>query len=101
MSGIPVKSYAASDVWAFGVILYALTVGYLPFQHTLPAKVYQLILRGQYDRGALIAADEKRGLDGQVVRCVEGCFESDSQDRLDVEALLDTEFMVAAMRLSE
>ncbi len=78
------------------MILYTLTVGYLPFQHALPAKVQQLILRGQYDRGALLVADERRGMAGAVVRCVEGCFEQEVGDRLDVTQLLETELMVGA-----
>lgn len=94
--GLPVHSFTASDIWAFGVILYTLTVGYLPFQHTLPAKVYQLILRGQYDRSALISADSKRNFGGLVVACVEACFKPATEDRPSIATLMNMPFLVSA-----
>eukprot|EP00033_Pygsuia_biforma_P005655 GCRY01006246.1.p1 GENE.GCRY01006246.1~~GCRY01006246.1.p1 ORF type:complete len:301 (+),score=60.40 GCRY01006246.1:206-1108(+) len=39
----------AVDIWACGVILYALTCGFLPFDHPVQKVMYENIAKGNYD----------------------------------------------------
>ncbi|MCJ1338871.1 hypothetical protein MMC09_004160 [Bachmanniomyces sp. S44760] len=46
----------AVDIWAFGVITFALMCGDLPFQHTFQPRVQMMILAGEWDRNVLRGA---------------------------------------------
>jgi len=37
------------DIWSCGVILFALICGYLPFEDPNTAKLYQKILKGDFN----------------------------------------------------
>lgn len=75
----------AGDVWAFGVIVYALCTGDLPFRHAMPAKTVQMILQADWDDQALSSA-AAGGSD--VKELVQGCLERDIDMRLTIgEAL--------------
>ena len=37
-----------SDIWSCGIILYAMTCGYLPFEDPNTSKLYKKILKGRY-----------------------------------------------------
>lgn len=75
----------AGDVWAFGVIVYALCTGELPFRHALPSKTVEMILQADWDESALANASAG-GSD--VKELVQGCFEKDIDLRLTIgEAL--------------
>lgn len=64
----------AGDVWAFGVIVYALCTGELPFRHPMPSKTVELILQAEWDGEAL-----KQAAAGgeEVIEMVRGCLEVD------------------------
>ncbi|KAF2723667.1 kinase-like protein [Polychaeton citri CBS 116435] len=75
----------AGDVWAFGVIVYALCTGDLPFKHILPSKTVEMIIHAEWDLEAL-----KNAAAGSedVVELVRGCLETDIDLRLTIgEAL--------------
>lgn len=75
----------AGDVWAFGVIVYALCTGELPFRHPMPSKTVELILRADWDDNALKQA--AAGSDA-VIELVKGCLERNIDLRLTIgEAL--------------
>ena len=75
----------AGDIWAFGVIIYALCTGELPFRHPMPAKTVDLIMHAGYDTDALRLA--AAGSDA-VIELVKSCLERDVDLRLTVgEAL--------------
>lgn len=66
----------AGDVWAFGVIVYALCTGDLPFRHPMPSKTVELILQADWDHDALRrAAGPAEG--EEVIELVQGCLERD------------------------
>ncbi|KAI9842567.1 MAG: hypothetical protein M1837_007080 [Sclerophora amabilis] len=51
-SEVPLYS-KAGDIWAFGVVVFAMLIGDLPFQHTFQPKVRKMIVEGDWDREAL------------------------------------------------
>ena len=71
----------AGDVWAFGVIVYALCTGELPFRHPMPSKTVELILRANWDNKALKQA--ATGSDA-VIELVKGCLERDIDERFTI-----------------
>ena len=79
----------AGDVWAFGVIVYALCTGELPFRHPMRSKTVELILRADWDETALTnAAMGGSGTGSEVKELVQGCLEREIDLRLTVgEAL--------------
>ena len=75
----------AGDVWAFGVIVYALCTGELPFRHPMPSKTVDMILQAEWDDGALAHA----ATGGNEVReLVQGCLEKDIDARLTIGEVL-------------
>lgn len=80
----------AGDVWAFGVIVYALCTGDLPFRHPMPSKTAELILRADWDESALLHAAAGGG---EVIDLVKGCLERAIEDRFTIgDALRSTWF---------
>lgn len=75
----------AGDVWAFGVIAYAVCTGELPFRHAMPAKTVEMILQADWDDHALVSAAAGGS---EVKELVQGCLERDIDMRLTIgEAL--------------
>lgn len=71
----------AGDVWAFGVIVYALCTGDLPFRHAMPSKTAELILRADWDEAALRSAAAGGP---EVIDLVKGCLEREIEDRFTI-----------------
>jgi serine/threonine protein kinase len=64
----------AGDVWAFGVIVYALCTGELPFRHAMPSKTVEHILHADWDVSALRQAAAGGE---EIIELVRGCLELD------------------------
>ncbi|KAL2357588.1 kinase-like domain-containing protein [Cryomyces antarcticus] len=75
----------AADVWAFGVVVFALLVGDLPFQHSFQPKLHMMILRGEWDDDAVRDA---RGGSEDAVELVAGCLDMDPVRRWNVSEIL-------------
>ncbi|KAI6790036.1 kinase-like protein [Hortaea werneckii] len=75
----------AGDLWAFGVIVYVLCTGDLPFKHPMPSKTIELIIQADWDDGALKNA--AAGSDS-VIELVQGCLEKDIDLRWTVGEVL-------------
>ena len=78
------------DIWAFGVVIYALLVGDLPFQHTFQPKVQMMIQAGEWDLQALRTAKgaSEQGREDEVEDVVAGCLCMNSEERWTVGEVL-------------
>lgn len=79
----------AGDVWAFGVIVYALCTGDLPFRHAMPSRTVEMILQAEWGEKALLnsAAGGEQGI-MEVRELVKGCLERDIDKRLAIGEVL-------------
>lgn len=82
-----------TDVWALGVVIYTLLLGDLPFQHSLPSRVQQKILAGEWDTDALRLAAGVAGVEAEVVETVHGCLQMRSEERWVIRQVLDSRWL--------
>lgn len=76
------------DVWALGVVIYALIVGDLPFQHPLPARVRMMILAGEWNQEALLQAARAMDRESEVTELINGCFDMNTVNRWKIGNVL-------------
>lgn len=81
------------DIWALGVVVYALLLGDLPFQHPLPSRVQQRILAGEWDADALRHATGPAGAEEEVLEVVHGCLRMRSEERWVIRQMLDSRWL--------
>ncbi|PGH14468.1 CAMK protein kinase [Polytolypa hystricis UAMH7299] len=77
------------DMWAFGVIIYALLVGTRPFQHPFQPRVRTNILAGAWDKDAVLKSaggDEREKQD--ALELIRGCLEMDPVKRWTISEAL-------------
>ncbi|KAF2863250.1 kinase-like protein, partial [Piedraia hortae CBS 480.64] len=75
----------AGDMWAFGIVVYTLCTGDLPFRGPFPAATVERIMRADWDETILRAAVEQGGgVADEVVELTKGCLELDMEKRLDI-----------------
>ena len=83
----------AVDIWAFGIVVYALLVGQLPFQHTFLPKLQMMILRGEWNE---LAVREAPGLSGGVhdaLEVIRGCLDMEVATRWSIRRVLESTWM--------
>jgi serine/threonine protein kinase len=73
----------AVDMWAFGVTLFALITGALPFNHALQPKLADMILEGGWDVEML-----RQRAEPEVVELVSRCLNMDCEQRWTVREVL-------------
>ena len=81
------------DVWAFGVVMYALLVGDLPFQHTFQPRVQMMILAGEWNVQALEQAGGVVGYEDEVLEMMRSCLSMESDERWVVSDVLDCRWL--------
>ena len=89
------------DIWAYGVVIYALLVGSLPFQHTFQPRVQMLILAGQWDVEALEKAAGCAGYEDEVVEFVSCCLDMQSEERSTIAQVLRSRWLHGCQEMLE
>lgn len=88
----------AGDVWAFGVIVYALCTGDLPFRHPMPSKTAELILHAEWEDSALRHAAAGGE---EVIELVKGCLEKEIDMRFTIAEALRSVWFEGCREIDE
>ena len=91
----------AVDMWAFGVVVYALLVGDLPFQHVLQPRVQMMILAGEWNRDVLRRAKGSTTTDDEGAELVIGCLEMQVEDRWSIAQVLESRWLNGCQEMLE
>lgn len=78
----------STDIWAYGVCVYAMVTGDLPFRHSLQHKVVQMIKDGVWDREAVKKAPAAQEDPEPLLELLDGCLELDSSMRWTISDVL-------------
>lgn len=92
----------AADVWAFGVVVYALLTATLPFNEGLDFKTSMKIRSGEYDVELIRSSEAVQ--DGGVedaLALVQGCLEMDVEKRWTIHDILECRWLQGCMQLYE
>lgn len=89
------------DVWAFGVVVYAMLVGDLPFQHALQPKVRDLILEGKWNNEALERAQGVVGFEDETLELMLGCLHMESNKRWTIGQVLSSRWLRGMQEMLE
>ena len=89
------------DMWAYGVVIYALLVGDLPFQHTFQPRVQMKILAGEWDVAALEAAGGVAGYEEEVLEFVSCCLDMQSETRWTIARVLKSRWLQGCQEMLE
>ena len=89
------------DMWAYGVVIYALLVGDLPFQHIFQPRVQMMILAGEWDVPALENAAGVIGYEEEVLELIGGCLEMESDRRWTIAHVLKSRWLDGCQEMLE
>ena len=89
------------DIWAYGVVVYALLVGDLPFQHVFQPRVQMMILAGEWDMPALETAAGVIGYEEEVLELMCGCLEMESERRWSIAHVLKSRWLDGCQEMLE
>lgn len=73
----------AQDIWALGIILYALLTSRLPFADTFDPRLQMKILKGDYVM--------PNNVGPEWIECLRGCLDGDKRTRWDIKRLSESD----------
>ncbi|MCJ1401040.1 hypothetical protein MMC11_004252 [Xylographa trunciseda] len=82
----------AVDMWAYGVVCYALVVGDLPFQHVFQPRVQMMVLAGEWNENAL---ETGKGWADGAKDMIRGCLCMRAENRWAIGRCLDGRWLGA------
>lgn len=82
----------AVDIWAFGVVVFALLVGSRPFQHPFQPRVQMNILAGHWDRHAVLQGDGVSEERQDALELIKGCLQMDPAKRLTISEVMSAQW---------
>ncbi|KIW03693.1 uncharacterized protein PV09_05008 [Verruconis gallopava] len=91
-----------ADVWAYGVCVYALLTGSLPFSHEMRETLALMIEKSQWDITPLYQAAAVRGggpAGMAAVDLVKGCLTYDSEERWSIRDVLESRWLLNCKEL--
>lgn len=75
----------SADIWAFGILIYTMIMGKLPFQHFYEPRLRAMIIKGKYNKPELQQVLNDHEVIGEIIS---GCLELDITRRLDIDSIL-------------
>lgn len=78
----------AVDMWSYGAVLHALTIGELPFNDAFPGRLRDLILKEQWDKLRFIGR-----VDPEVSEVIMNCLQMDSTLRWSAVDVLNSQWV--------
>lgn len=76
------------DVWSYGVVVHALTIGELPFYDPLPVRLQDRILRNEWNKDRFSGR-----VDSEISEVVLNCLETDSTKRWETMQVLESQWL--------
>ncbi|KKZ61678.1 hypothetical protein EMCG_03787 [[Emmonsia] crescens] len=76
------------DIWAFGVVVFALVVGSRPFQDSFKPRIKQNIMRGRWDRTCVLKGHGDLQDRQDALELIQGCLEMDPMRRWTIREVL-------------
>lgn len=91
----------AVDMWAYGVCMYTLVTGDLPFQHSFQPKLVMLISKGAWNMAALMDSPAVKADGARCADVVRGCLATDADARYTIRQVLDDAWLAGCKELYE
>lgn len=91
----------AVDIWAFGVVTFAVVVGSRPFRHGFAPRIQANIIKGEWDQYAVLAGGTDTQARQEALELIKGCLEMDMNARWTIRQVLDCAWLQECSQSAE